>query len=109
VTAKIDEGEPEAKPTCLIIDPIRRFGSKHDRLFSDLTARAFWRAGWNVVWMVDHDDMLADRPYALVRRSLPSAPLPVGADATTADDDGPLPLEGHELTALLHRRQTPSI
>jgi glucosyl-dolichyl phosphate glucuronosyltransferase len=78
------------QPTCLIIDPARRFGGKPDRLFSDLTARAFWRAGWNVVWVVDHDDLLTDRQYVDVRRILPSMRLVVGAREELPNEDEPL-------------------
>ena len=93
----MNEGAREGRPTCLIVDPARRFGSKPDRLFSDQTARAFWRAGWNVVWVVDQDDTLANRPYADLRRILPATPVIEGARATPPDDDQPLPVEGHEL------------
>jgi glycosyltransferase involved in cell wall biosynthesis/MoaA/NifB/PqqE/SkfB family radical SAM enzyme len=99
------EGAREGRPTCLIVDPARRFGSKRDQLFSDQTARVFWRAGWNVVWVVDQDDTLANRAHADIRRSLPStigpslpsAPVIEGACATLPDDDQPLPVEDHEL------------
>src|SRR5438552_2425942 len=92
----MNEGAREGRPTCLIVDPARRFGSKRDRLFSDQTARVFWRAGWNVVWVVDQDDTLANRPYADVRRSLPATPVIEGARAASPDDDQPLPVEDHE-------------
>src|SRR5262245_21281355 len=81
------------QPTCLSVDPARRFGGKPDRLFPDLTARAFWRAGWNVVWVVDHDDMLTDRQYADVRRILASMPLVVGAGEELPNEDEPLSLQ----------------
>jgi hypothetical protein len=68
MSLNVNEGAREDKPTCLIVDPARRFGGKPTGCFSDLVARAFWRAGWNVVWVVDHDDMLADLPYADVAR-----------------------------------------
>lgn len=90
-------GAREGRPTCLIVDPARRFGSKRDRLFSDQTARVFWRAGWNVVWVVDQDDTLANRPHADIRRSLPSTPVIDGACAAFPDDDQPLPVKDHEL------------
>ncbi len=86
----------EGRPTCLIVDPARRFGGKTDRSFSDLTARAFWRAGWNVVWVVDRDDTLDDRAYADVRRILPATPLMAEARAASTSDDEPLPLDEYE-------------
>src|SRR5438093_8096818 len=104
MSSKMNEATPGGRPTCLIVDPARRFGSRRDRLLSDLTARAFWRAGWNVVWVVDHDDTFADRAYADVRRSLPSAPVVVGARAATPDDDQPLPLEEHEVRSSILAR-----
>ena len=50
MSLNVNEIAREDKPTCPIVDPARRFGGKTDRLFSDLAARAFWHAGWNVVW-----------------------------------------------------------
>ena len=93
----MNEGACEGRPTCLIVDPARRFGSRRDRLFSDQAARAFWRAGWNVVWVVDEDDTLVDRPYADIRRCLPSAPIIEEVRAALPDDDQPLPVEAHAL------------
>lgn len=89
----VDEGDSNRQPTCLIIDPARRFGANTDRLSSDLTARVFWRASWNVVWMVDDDDRL----HANVRRRLPATPVGDEARAASPDDDQTFRVEEHEL------------
>jgi hypothetical protein len=57
-----------------MIDPGRRFGCDVDRRFSELVARAFSEGGFEVVWVVDADDPLPNRPYAQLRRILPLPP-----------------------------------
>ena len=55
----------------LIVDPARRFGCESDQHFSDRLARAFSDSGFEVVWIIDADDPLPDRPYAQLLRLLP--------------------------------------
>jgi glycosyltransferase involved in cell wall biosynthesis len=64
----------------LMIDPARRRLGHADQRFSDLLARAFSDAGYEVVWAVETDDPLPDLPYASIRR-LPLAGQAAGASA----------------------------
>jgi len=61
-------------PRLLMIDPGRRFGCDVDQRFSEIVARAFSEGGFEVVWVVDADDPLPDRPYAQLHRLLPLPP-----------------------------------
>lgn len=81
------------QPRLLIVDPARRFRSKKDRVFADHLARAFFRAQFEVVWAIDVDDPLPDRPYALVHRILEPSGVDASATVARVEDDLPLPLE----------------
>jgi hypothetical protein len=68
--------EDAGAPRLLIIDPARPSRCEADRQFSDRLARAFCDAGCEVVWILDEDDPLQDRPWAQLRRLLPPAQEP---------------------------------
>lgn len=65
------QGTGAHSPRLLMVDPGRRFGSVGDQRFSELVARAFSEGGFEVVWVVDADDGLPDRPDAQLHRLLP--------------------------------------
>lgn len=69
---------PSNKPSVVILNPARSYGSEKERKLADHLAVAFSKAGWSVDWHLDANDALVRRSSGRLIRDLTPVPMAEG-------------------------------